>query len=770
MKTTVTVLLSLIVFLAISPSVFSDGILRIPGEQGDDFICPLECIDVNVEIYDQVAITTIRNTFTIEIDSTIDAAYHYRLPALASVTGFGVWKDSILVMFELQPGQQGGEGGGIPENDPIKDFLGSNPFTAPLDSIESGIYMVYLSYAELLPYDFGVVEYRYPLYTGDYLAAPVDTIRVSVNIYAQRAIDELQVISLAENTELDQPNDNEAAIVLSVDDLEAEEDWGFDITYNQEDIGAWLYAHRSDSARAGYFMLIIEPGIVDTGEVIPKYFTFVLDRSGSMGGNKIIQARQAVLNCLDNLIERDHFNIIDFASGVNLYSDEMLVADDENLENARNYISNIRSSGGTNTYGALMEAVSQEMGENSALQIIFATDGRPTSGEYQNPEEITERVTEANENEARIFSFGIGADMNVQFLTALSEFNDGISILFDPREEAIDSIITDFYRYISTPALINPEINLVDDMDVDSLYPLELQDVSAGKQLMMFGRYGSFGSTDIELSGQTSEGDTTMVFEDMEFPEEVNENEFVPRMWAKSVIDYWVRWMRIHGEDADIKEKIIELSLEYGILSPYTEFGDPDDPDEPDDPDSGGIAVNEPEIATFRLIQTSNGLKLIWSVTGAASEVSYNVYRAFDRSGPFEKINKAPLLRPDYVDTDISGEITVFYKIEIIAGETSWMSDIIQYGELPTELTIMEVSPNPFNGTCTISYLIPREGRYGISVTDLLGRNIRTILDENLLSGSYKMVFNAGDLAGGVYFLHLKTAGQTASKKIVLIN
>ncbi len=739
----------------------ADGILRIPLANQHDELLPLTAVVVGIEIHDQVAITTVRNSFFYDGEDTVRAMYHYRLPPEASVTGFGVWRDEELIEYELRPGEQGGPGGGIGDNPDLREYLGTNPFSTPLDSIYPGVNMIYLRYVELLPYDFGSVQLDYPLNCGEFVVGPIDTILISVAIDAQRTIDDLEILTYEDLTEYNCPDDNHAIIVFRNYDVEPAEDWSFTIQYSQEDIGAWLFAHRSDPERSGYFILIIEPGLVDTGEAVTKYFTFVLDRSGSMFGSKIRQARQAVLDCLDHLLPRDFFNIIDFASDVRALDNEMLRANEGNLNAARNYVNRINADGLTNIYGALMQAVSMNMGEGNANQIIFTTDGIPTAGESTDESVILRDVTEANRFNARIFSFGIGDDVNRQFLAALSEANRGISIFFDPEEARIDSIINNFYQYFYLPTLVNPVVTIPEEIETDSLYPPELQDVAAGKQLYLFGRYSTFGEVDIELSGRTCNGDTTLVFEEMQFPEDEEGNGFVPRMWAKAVIDYWLRWMLIHGEDQDIIDLIIELSLEYGILTPYTEYGNPDEP--PDE------AVERPCITRFDAEPTPDGLLISWSVSGVACATSFNIYRSSSRNGRYTRLNDAPLVSTTYLDGAIRDDATAFYKIEVLFGESRWMSEPFTVGRLPVEMTLSGPFPNPFNDRTRIEYSIPADGTVRIELFDLEGRIVHQVFAGYRRAGTHVAVINAENMAAGGYIVKISHNEDELTRPVMLI-
>ncbi len=761
MKLTNSLLAVIIILMALSQPSFGDGILRIPSESGADSIMYLKSVDVQVEIYDQVAITTVRNLFENQYDAIVTGTYHYRLPPSASVTGFGYWRDGELIELMLQPGEQGGAGGGAGDNDELQEFLGENPFSASIDSLFPGPFQIFFRYVEMLPYDFGEVQMHYPLYTGNFLIDPIDTVSISVSIESVRAMDALTVINFEDYVETSMEDALNADLQFTAHDMTPAEDWTIAIQYSQEDIGAWLYTHRSNLERDGYFMLVIDPGIVDDAEAVVKYFTFVLDRSGSMAGRKIAQARQAVLNCFDHLLPQDHFNIIDFATDVRMYSDDMLAATDNNLDDARDYVGRIRPEGGTNIDEALLEAVGQEMGDNAANQVIFTTDGQPTVG-IRNAETIRRRVEDANVNNARIFSFGIGQDVNVPLLTGLADDNHGTSIIFDPNEQNIDEVIDEFYQYFARPALINPVVEINEQIEVDSLYPLEFQDVASGKQLYLYGRYDSFGNVDIELSGTMAEGDTIYTFDEMEFPEADSSNGFVPRMWAKAVIDYWLNWMRINGEDQDVIDRIIHLSIEYGILTPYTEYEDPDDP---------GDGVDELVIVSFNSSETKGGLALNWVVTGITSSVSYNVYRSYSANGSFKRVNDKPLHSSFYLDSDVQANAILYYRIEMMSEGESKMSQTFMVGQMPDQLTLEVPFPNPFNERTLINFSLTEATTVTLILFDLQGRAVHTIIDQDMSAGAHKVILNSTNLqlANGTYLLQLSADDMKVTQKVVLL-
>lgn len=312
----------------------ADGILIIPQPHGDDVLFPLICTDVEVEIHEQVAITTVRNSFNNNSGDSTRAIYHFRLLATALVVGFAVWRDSSFQQYDLRAGDQGGPGGGAGDNADLSEFLGENPFNMRLEDVPPGVFMTRVRYVQMLPYDFGVIRMSYPLYCGDWLVNEIDTISINIQIDAQRFISDVEVATFIDECEINTPGYFHADVSLNLKGVRPEEDLELLVTFLQEDIGAWLYTHRSDMDTSGFFMLVVDPGIVREDEQVQKYFTFVIDKSGSMRGGKLEQAKRAGNSCLDRLIDRDYFNIMFFNHFVESLFEEMSVVNDGNLAEA----------------------------------------------------------------------------------------------------------------------------------------------------------------------------------------------------------------------------------------------------------------------------------------------------------------------------------------------------------------------------------------------------------------------------------------------------
>jgi hypothetical protein len=90
-------------------------------------------------------------------------------------------------------------------------------------------------------------------------------------------------------------------------------------------------------------------------------------------------------------------------------------------------------------------------------------------------------------------------------------------------------------------------------------------------------------------------------------------------------------------------------------------------------------------------------------------------------------------------------------------------------GNIPGNYELMQNYPNPFNPATTIRFSIPKTGFVSLKVYDVLGNEIAELVNENLNPGSYKVSWNAGGFASGVYFYKLITNDFVSVKKMILV-
>jgi Ca-activated chloride channel family protein len=337
----------------------------------------------------------------------------------------------------------------------------------------------------------------------------------------------------------------------------------------QAGIGMSLAAHRTSASEDGYFMLTLFPGEAE-GEALPRDITAVVDISGSMSGSKLTQARAALHQFLDSLGDEDRFRLIAFNNRVWSQSADWSATNPERLADARDWIRDLRAGGGTNIAGALDEAFILPSPEDRLPIVVFVTDGLPSVGETD-PERIAASAGSTRRS-ARVFSFGVGYDVNTYLLDRLAVHGRGTAEYVEPGED-VELAVGNLVRKIAHPVLSDL---VIDDtpVRVTDIYPVELPDLFAGDELVVFGRYASSRETitgPVAIRGERRGGTERFAVE-AEFPRHRGSNEFIPRLWAARKLGYLTTTLRLEGSTPELLAEIRETAMRYGLLSEYTSY------------------------------------------------------------------------------------------------------------------------------------------------------------------------------------------------------
>ena len=324
--------------------------------------------------------------------------------------------------------------------------------------------------------------------------------------------------------------------------------------------------------QSGYFMVLASPTVPEAGRsALPRRVVMVMDRSGSMQGKKIEQARGALKQALQSLRPMDYFNIFTFSDTTQKFSPTMLSATSDNLKRALGFVEDIVADGGTNINQALTEAIAQFAEKGTGNTLLFFTDGLPTVGE-RSQEQIVANAHANNNRKCRAFVFGVGYDVDVPFLDTVATHLRGDADYVRPDED-IEAKTASFVRKTSAPVLENLKIR-VEGARTGDIYPRpdDLPDLFNGGQLVLVGRYTGVGKVGITLSGEAN-GKPQSYALSAEFPAVNTDSEFLPRLWAARKIGYLqdeVRLMTDASRKQETIDQIIALAKEFGVLTPYT--------------------------------------------------------------------------------------------------------------------------------------------------------------------------------------------------------
>ncbi len=201
--------------------------------------------------------------------------------------------------------------------------------------------------------------------------------------------------------------------------------------------------------------------------------------------------------------------------------------------------------------------------------VLFLTDGLPTEGEIDASRILTNVEEKAPPN-ARIFTFGVGNDVDTFLLDQLVQAFRGAGTYVRP-DERIDEEVASLYNKISSPVLTNLVL-AVDGVRVEDMYPAApLPDLFVGTQLIVVGRYRDGGDATIQLTGQL-EGAEKVYSYTVDFRDNAGGEVFIPRLWATRKIGALLNAIRLNGENPELVDSIVRLSIRYGIITPYTSF------------------------------------------------------------------------------------------------------------------------------------------------------------------------------------------------------
>ena len=205
-----------------------------------------------------------------------------------------------------------------------------------------------------------------------------------------------------------------------------------------------------------------------------------------------------------------------------------------------------------------------------SFTIVFFTDGQPTVGEL-NPANILKHFAAKNTANTRVFTFGVGDDVNATLLDSLAEQSRGESTYVHPAED-IEIKAASLYAKVSHPVLTNLKLATGDNVRLAEVYPPQLPDLFAGSQLIVAGRYSGHGPAAIRLTGMMGSEQREFVFE-VNLPAKGGEDrDFVEQIWGRRKVGYLLDQIRANGEKKELVDEVVAIAKKLGIATPYTSY------------------------------------------------------------------------------------------------------------------------------------------------------------------------------------------------------
>ncbi|MFI6923665.1 VIT domain-containing protein [Nonomuraea spiralis] len=541
---------------------------------------PLESVDVHADISGLVAGVEVEQGFRNPFDVTLEATYVFPLPERAAVTGFrmeaddrvveGVLKERAQARADYDQALREGRRAAIAEEDR------PDVFTIRVGNILPGERVsVRLTMSQPLPYEDGAATFRFPLVVAPrYIpGTPLDGAPAGPGVVPDTdAVPDASRITppvLLPGF----PNPVRLSLTARVDasgldlrelasSLHVVEEEGHTVRLRpgerlDRDFILRLSFEASSSLQfdgRGTFALTVVPPALQAART-PRDVVLVLDRSGSMGGWKMVAARRAAARIVDTLTAHDRFNVLTFDSVVEAAFEGLVEASDRNRYRAVEHLARVDARGGTELLEPLRRAIT----------LLGAPDGRErvvvlvTDGQVGNEDQILEQTGGAL-SAMRVHTVGIDRAVNAGFLGRLAGLGAGRCELVE-SEDRLDAAMEQIHRRIGAPLVTDLSLK---GLETEPDTVTHLGSIFPGVPLRVYGRCRE-GAEAVTVRGMSAEGP---------WEERVAgvtaDSPAVRAVWARAHLreleDRYA--MGEHG----LESRIVRTSLENGVLCRFTAY------------------------------------------------------------------------------------------------------------------------------------------------------------------------------------------------------
>ncbi len=691
MKTSRVVIVLLIALAAAAEEGFAIGRVYARWPNWADspiYNLRIKTLRADVQIRDQLAVTHVDQEFANDNSMRLEGFYIFQLPEGAQVHEMYLWINGIRVPYTVKKREDAvviyQEIVTRTADPAILEQLGSNVFKLRIFPFEAyGTRRIEIVYSQPLTYYSGSIQYVFPLDMSDYTSAPIESAGLTIDLKSQIPLS--SVTTSADATpaavKVTKVDSSHYTIEYGVENVAFSKNFSIRGALDRSGRSMVNLTYTPAPPELPYFLMWTAlPDTLYGDSVQARELTFIADISSSMEGARLQQLKDALLSFIDLLTARDRFNIVSFSTSTVSFRPDLVAVTPEVKDSARAFVSQLVALGLTNFEAALHDALLQSYGDTLHSAVVFFTDGQPSWGET-NADSLLARTRRWNTMNASLFTVGVGGESDYTLLENFAAQNGGA---FTPiaADDSIYLKVKDLYRLLFLQKLRSITMDY-GNADVSDVHPLSLPNVFAGDQLMTTGRFANNGITDVTLGGMAG-GEPFSIHESLEFPQGDTTFFAVARYWGAQKIQSLLTLIQQMGEQQELIDQVVTLSMKYSVLTPYT---------------------------AFLIVEPSQG------TIGSVNE---------------ETVPLRTSLQPNY--------------------------------------------PNPFNPSTTISFVIG-DGRprlVTIKIYDVLGRLVRTLLEDVRTPGSFQIVWDATDdsgrpVASGTYILHMIAGSYVSAHTMTLL-
>lgn len=545
---------------------------------------PLQHTGVTARITGAIAQVTVQQRFGNPLTEAIALRYLFPLPHEAAVVDYTITIGSRTIKAQMQErdaarrtyeeaAQQGQRASLLEQQRP-------NLFTIEIANVQPGeTILTEVVYEERLKYEDGAYEFVFPMgitpryhsrtgfqtrSTAD-VDAPVtekheDVGPVEINVRLDAGVP-LTADPVSRTHPITVTRQDARHVSLSLEGKHIpNKDFVLRYSVSTDQMQSAAWSSKSDEGDTALLMLI-PPRLNLSEDPAPREFIFVIDRSGSMSGDPIQQAVNALKACLRALSEQDTFTIQAFDDHIEWFNQKPLPVTQDNINAADRWLSNVDARGGTEIMGAIQASLSLPVDKERQRYVVFLTDGAVSADDQAIAQIAKQR------GNARIFTFGIGPSVNRYLLSKMAQMGRGVAEFLGAQDD-IEGALTRFQDRVSYPALLDLALNWQNATAWDT-YPASLPDLYIGQPLEISTRLKRTGEASVVATGQARGQNVTF---HAPLHAATESNPTIERLHARARIDSLMDEASKGGDVEKIRRQVISLAIEHRLMTPYTSF------------------------------------------------------------------------------------------------------------------------------------------------------------------------------------------------------
>lgn len=408
-------------------------------------------------------------------------------------------------------------------------------------------------------------------------------------------------------------------------------------------------------AEENFFLLMLQPPKRPAdAEILPREYIFIVDVSGSMHGFPMETSKKLLKDLVGNLKSGDKFNVLLFAGGSSLMSEESLAASPENIQRALTLIDRQRGGGGTELLPALKRAFGIPRAGGFSRTVVIATDG------YVAVEEKAFDLIRNNLGDANVFTFGIGSAVNRHLIEGMARVGMGEPFVITNPEEAGEKAAK-FRQVILSPVLTRVKVDF-QRFEAYDVEPPSLPDVLAERPVAVFGKWRGTPSGSVRVTGLSGARPFEAVLS-VEKAKPSESHSALRYLWARHRIALLSDYNLLRPNDERMKE-VTSLGLSYNLLTAYTSFVAIDS--QVRLVDGQAVTVKQPLPLPQGVSNYAVGSEAKTAGPSSASFGFVQAQRAYTKNAADKQ--EAAEYEPRTSDEDIAQRFVRLSKIEVIGG------------------------------------------------------------------------------------------------------